>query len=100
MATLSEPGNHYPTTLGSIPVRLQHLLHQAAILLGVGDRTIWRIIREGRLEAVRHGCRVSVSRAALEKLIAEHADASCTRVLLAPPHSVARVMAAARSVQS
>jgi len=100
MATLSEPWKLCQTPLGSIPVRLQQLLHQAAILLDAGDSTIWRIILEGRLEAVRPGCRISVSMGVSENLIAEHTQASGTRIRPAPPHIAARVRPAARSAKS
>jgi len=100
MATLSEPWKQCQTPLGSIPVRLQQLPHLTVILFDAGDRTIWRIILEGRLEAVRPGCRVSVSMGASENLIAEHTQASGTRIRPAPPHIAARVPPADRSAKS
>lgn len=81
--------------LAAIPLRLQYPVREAAILLGSSDRTVWRLIREGRLETVRLGSRVFVSRAALERLIADNSDTSGVPVRPAPPHIAAKVAAAA-----
>jgi hypothetical protein len=96
MATQTERQDSRQTTLVSIPLCLQHPVDEAVIVPGAGDRTIWRFIREGRLEGVRLSCRVCMSRTALEK----HTDASGTRVRGAPPHLAPRPTAAAQSVQS
>jgi hypothetical protein len=96
MATQTERRDSRQTALVSTPLCLQPPVDKAVIVPSAGDRTIWRFIREGRLEKVRLSCCVSMPRAALEK----HTDASGTRVHRANPHLAPRPTAAAQSVQS
>lgn len=81
--------------LDTLPLRLQHPIPEVAVLLGRGERSIWRDIRDGRLAAVRLGGRIFVARAELERYIAEHSDNSGARVREVPPFVAARMAAAA-----
>jgi len=81
--------------LDTIPVRLAYPVHEAAQLLGSGDRTLWRLVRSGRLAAVRLGSRVFIARATLEKYVSDNTDSTGTPVRRAPPHIRAAVAAAA-----
>ena len=81
--------------LAEIPLRLQYSIPEAAFLLDTGQRTLWRMIRERRLAAVRLGSRVFIARTALEKIISDNTDTTGAPVREAPPHIRARVAAAA-----
>ena len=86
---------HKRLALDMIPLRLQHPVPEAAILLGCGVRSVWRAIREKRLETVHLGSRIFISRIALEKYIAANTDTTGAPVRQAPPHIAAKVAAAA-----
>ena len=88
-------------SLDMLPLRLQHPVPEAAVLLGWGERSVWRAIRSGRLPAVHLGARIFVARTELEKFIADNADRSGALVRAVPPHIKARVdAAAARAVNA
>jgi excisionase family DNA binding protein len=46
-------------------------MHKAAALLGVSDRYLYKLAQRGILPLVRRSGRTLISRAALERLIAE-----------------------------
>ncbi len=55
-----------------MPERLSYPVPEAAEQLGVGTRTIWRWIKEGKLQTARLGSRVLVPRKALEAFLDAH----------------------------
>ena len=96
MATQTERQDSRKTALISIPLCLERPEDEAVIVPDAADRTIWKFILEGRVEAVRRSCLECLSMAALEK----RADAYDTQVRGVPPNVGLRPMAAAQSVQS
>lgn len=61
------------TTNYPLDVPLKHYTYQqAGQILGVSDRTVWSLVREGRLKAVRFGRTVRISAEAIEHFIRAH----------------------------
>ena len=54
------------TTSIEVPVRILHSADEAAVLLGVSPRFVWKLIRSGRLPVIRLGSRTLIARATLE----------------------------------
>jgi excisionase family DNA binding protein len=52
--------------------KLCYSVPESAIQLSVSTRSIWRWIKEGKIQAVRLGSRVLVTRKALEAFLDEH----------------------------
>jgi excisionase family DNA binding protein len=55
--------------------KLAYNLGEAAAALGVTYRTVHRLVRSGRLRAVRVGRRIVIPRSALEELLGEEREA-------------------------
>jgi predicted DNA-binding transcriptional regulator AlpA len=49
-----------------VPDRLLHSPHETEILLGVSHAQVYRLIRAGRLVAVKIGARTGITRASIE----------------------------------
>jgi len=56
--------------------RLAVTYHEAGDLLGVCERVVWQLVKDGRLKAVRIGRSVRIPVSELERFISESTDAA------------------------
>ena len=69
--TLFAPRNSSPDAAAAGPILLTYL--QAANLLGVSDRTVWALVKNGQLKAVRFAGRTTrIDRRDLDAFIESH----------------------------
>ena len=73
-----------PKALQTIDATQQPLavsVKQCALLVGLSERNIWKIIKSGRLHVCRCGCRVIVPMKSIEAFLngTNHADSTDTK---------------------
>jgi excisionase family DNA binding protein len=56
---------------GDIPTRLLYSPAEAGTLLGISHATLYRLIRDGRLTAVKIGSRTGITAASISRLCEE-----------------------------
>lgn len=67
---------HTPKSVGLDDTRLAYSMRECAEAIRVSERSVWSLVKSGRLASFKVGRSVRISRHAIESFI-EHGGASC-----------------------
>ena len=65
-----------PTAPGPRPAALSYTVKDAALVIGVSHRTLWRFIAAGEIATFKLGCRTLIRADVLRDLIDRHSQAA------------------------